>query len=126
MLDICQFAVQPAQALDANLVFERRGRQQTDTEVVGQHEGAGQTQLGVAVDGRLAAESGAVQFEDRAVFLRIDGSGTGAQDDVARLVGLGKGGGQCGGQDGKGEQGIAHGELRSSHQLVGLRAMLGS
>src|SRR5690606_25530651 len=108
VLDITQ--LEPAQALGADGVFERSGGQQLDTDLVGDHVGEVQTQLGVAVQSGLEARlRSTANFDVAAVFVRIDGHGTGAHDDVASLESLGKGSGDGQGQQGSGESLADHG-----------------
>ncbi|MNN64030.1 hypothetical protein D3C81_1794490 [compost metagenome] len=111
LLDVGQLAVQPAaQALDAHGVLERGGRQQLQADVVGEHVGEGQAQLGVAVQGRLGARYlVAIEFQVATAFVRRSGDGAGADDDIARLVGVGNRGGERQGREGGTEQGLVHG-----------------
>ncbi|MNP65855.1 hypothetical protein D3C76_1614850 [compost metagenome] len=111
MLDVGQLAVQAAaQAFDADGVLERGGGQQLQADVVGEHVGEGQAQLGVAVQGRLGARDFvAVEFQVAATFVGSGGDGTGADDDIACLVGVGDGGSERQGREGGAEQGLVHG-----------------
>ncbi|MNR21896.1 hypothetical protein D3C85_1388250 [compost metagenome] len=68
--------------------------------MVGEHVGEGQAQLGVAVQGRLGARYlAAVEFQVAAAFVGGNGDGTGTDDDITRLVGVGDRGGECQGHE---------------------------
>ncbi len=90
MLDIGQLAIQARpEAFDRYGVAERCGGQQLDADVLGQHVGEGQAQLVFAVDSRFGAgDLGTVEAHFAAVFVRLDVRDTGANDKVARLVGV--------------------------------------
>ena len=92
---------QTVDCIHADVMAERGGSQQFDTEIIGDHVGEVQAQLGVAVQRSAAAgdlaQNGVIDVA--AVFVRINGDGTGTNDDVASLVGL-----SDGGSDGEGQQ----------------------
>jgi hypothetical protein len=65
--------------------------------MVGQHVSEGQAQLRIAVQRRFGARClYAIELQVAAVLIGRSGSGTGANDDVASLVGVGgKRGNEC-------------------------------
>ena len=68
-------------------MLERRGREQFDPQVIGDHVGEVQAQLRVAAHGGLATQVGALQralidLDAGAVGIRVDGDRTGPNDDV--------------------------------------------
>ncbi|MNI61370.1 hypothetical protein D3C73_1166390 [compost metagenome] len=76
-------------------MLERRGREQFDTPVVGEHVGEVEAQLRVAAHGRLATQIGTAQralidLNGGAVGFRVDGDRAGTKDDVTGLVGVGE------------------------------------
>ncbi|MCY1180269.1 hypothetical protein D9M73_207010 [compost metagenome] len=96
MLDVRQLAVQPAntggriQAAYADSVLEWCCGQQLDTDMVSDHVGEGQAQLGVAVERGLGAGNlRAVKFQFATVFVRSCRCSAGTDDEIAGLVGLG-------------------------------------
>ncbi len=71
---------------------ERRGRQQFEADVAGQHIGEVQAQLGIAVQRGAGAGNVGVQCANpdiAAAFVRVYGDGACTQDDIARLVCIG-------------------------------------
>lgn len=102
MFDIGQLAVKPgAQALYGYGVIERRGSQQLDADMVGEHVSERQAQLSIAIERRFGAGNlGTVQADFTAVFVGLDVGCTGANDEVARLVGVRRDRG-CEGKRGK-------------------------
>ncbi|MNP15081.1 hypothetical protein D3C76_1074240 [compost metagenome] len=120
MLDVGQLAVQGPEALDAHFMLERGGGQQADAQMVSEHVGAGQAQLGVAVQGGFGtADLGAGDGQAGAVFTRVDGGGAGAEDHIAGLVGLGQGRGDGEGEQRGGEKMLTHGKLQSVLNVFG-------
>ncbi|MNP44845.1 hypothetical protein D3C76_1387230 [compost metagenome] len=111
MLDVGQLAVQPAaQALDPYFMLERCGGQQLDADVVGEHVGEGQAQLGVAVQSSLGARHlAAIELQVAAALVRCSGDGARAQDHVPRLVGVGDRGDERKGRERGTEQRLVHG-----------------
>ena len=96
-----------------HVMGEGGGCQQLDTDLVGQHVGEVQTQLGVAVyRGLGAGQSGSINLERAAVAIGIDRHRTRTNNDVPRLVSVGERGGNGQGQGGSNEQSLAHGELQ--------------
>src|SRR5690606_20488130 len=93
MFDASQFSVnRSAQSLYAHIMTEWRGGQQLDPYLVGEHVGEVQPQLGVAVQGRLAAQVACYSMLDAGTILtRINSDRAGADNDVTGLVGLGDG-----------------------------------
>src|SRR5690606_24174860 len=76
----------------ADVVAERGGSQQLDTDLVGQHVGKVQTQLGVAVQsGAGTGQRCASQFYCATALTRINSGRAGADDNASGLVGLGEG-----------------------------------
>ncbi|MOA09126.1 hypothetical protein D3C78_1289350 [compost metagenome] len=124
MLDVGQVAIQagerPRHAFHAHGVLERGSRQQLDTDVVGHHVGEVQAQLGVAVQSGLGARYARAQRADvnvAAVFIRINGCGTGTHDDVAGFESLGKRSDYGQGQQGSTEGFADHGRTPSRCSL---------
>ncbi|MNT39980.1 hypothetical protein D3C72_1762680 [compost metagenome] len=111
LLDVRQLAVQPAaQTFYADGVLERGSCQQLQADVVGEHVGKGQAQLGIAVQGRLGARHlVAVELEVAAALVRGGGDGACAQDHVPRLIGVGGRGGERKGHKRGTQQGLVHG-----------------
>src|SRR5690606_266480 len=114
--DFAQLAIQAGfikyltQTLHMHVMGEGSGGQQLDTDLVGQHVREVQTQLGVAVHGGLGAgQSGSIHFECTTVPIRIHYYRTRSNDDVPRLVGVGKRSGNGQGQSGSSKQSLAHG-----------------
>ena len=106
MLEAAQLAIGCIEdgALDPHVVLERRCRQQFDAQIVGEHVGEVQAQLGVTAHGRFAAQVGAgeaaaINLDAGGIGLRVDGDGAGTDEDIAGLVGLGNRG-----SDGEGQQ----------------------
>src|SRR5690606_34683556 len=109
VLEAAEFAIKRcAKTFYAHVVAERGGCQQLDTNLVGQHIGEVQTQLGVAVQCGCAGSCCSADFDSAAIFTRINSNRTSADDNVPRLVGLGQGSGESCGQQGSGKQGLAH------------------
>ena len=90
---------------NANGVAERSGGQQLDAQLVGDHVGEVQTQLGIAVQRCAAAGDRAksCMFDRAAVLTRINRNRTRTNNDVPRLVGVGERGSDGQGQGGGNE-----------------------
>ena len=95
-------------------MLERGGSQHFNSPVVGQHVRQVQTQLGVAVEGGGSAGLRyTADLDAAAILFRVNSNGTGANDDVARLVGLS--GYRNGQQDGGEERCEAEAGCKSGH-----------
>src|SRR5690606_31307888 len=109
MFDASQFSVnRSAQSLYAYIMTERGGRQQLDTDAVGQHVGKVQPQLSITVQRGFATQVSRYGMLDAgAVFVRINSYRASTNNDVTGLVGLGNGSGQQrrGKQQGGGKSG---------------------
>ncbi|MNP72926.1 hypothetical protein D3C76_1695670 [compost metagenome] len=91
-------------------MLERGGGQQFQADVVGEHVGEGQAQLGIAVQCCLGTRDlAAIKFQVAAAFVGGNGDGAGTDDDITRLVGVGDRGGKGQGREGGTEQGLVHG-----------------
>lgn len=126
MLEGTELAVGGAEGsvLELHVMLERGGRQQLDTEVVGDHVGEVQAQLGVAAHGGLATEVGAgqraaIDLDAGTVGFRIDRDRTGANDDVTGIVGVGEWGGEGERNERGAEQGLVHGGSRGRFEFTG-------
>ncbi|MCY1314641.1 hypothetical protein D9M70_653160 [compost metagenome] len=99
-------------------MLERGGSQQFQTNVVGQHVGECQAQLGIAVQGCLGAgHLGAVELDITAVLVGSGGDGAGTQDEVASLVGVGNRGCERQGNERGAEQGLVHGSSQRTFRI---------
>src|SRR5690554_4412859 len=108
--NLAQFAVQAAHALDGHIMGEGGGRQEFDTDLIGDHVGEVQAQLGVAVYCHFTAGLFCASHMNRtAIPIRIHHYRTRSNDDVPRLVGVGKRSGNGQGQSGSSKQSLAHG-----------------
>ncbi|MNR22644.1 hypothetical protein D3C85_1396090 [compost metagenome] len=99
-------------------MLERGGGQQLEADVVGQHVGESQTQLGVAVQGCLGAgHLGAVELDVAAVLVGSGSDRTGTQDEVASLVGVGNRGCKRQSNERGAKQGLVHGSSQRTFRI---------